>query len=75
MTAFYDTPRAADAIFKVLDEETSKIEPKWRDYNKECWGGKPADIIFSSREANTRSEVIFESQEHRAFYEKYVLNH
>lgn len=45
VTVFYDTPRVADTIFKVLDEETYKIDPQWREHNKERWEGQPADII------------------------------
>lgn len=41
----FDTPRAADPISKVLDEETSKIDPRWREHNQERWAGHPADVV------------------------------
>lgn len=39
------SPRASDPITQVLDEETSKIDPRWREHNKERWSGRPADIV------------------------------
>ncbi len=45
VTVFYDTPRAADPIYKILDEETSKIDPEWRMHNKERWESRPVDIL------------------------------
>lgn len=45
---FYDNLRASDILIQVLDEETSKIDPQWREHNKERWTGQPADIITCS---------------------------
>ncbi|MNW32191.1 hypothetical protein D3C74_91290 [compost metagenome] len=42
----FDTPRAADPIYRVLDEETVKIDPLWREHNKERWQSSPADLFF-----------------------------
>ena len=44
VSVIYGTPRAADPIYRVLDEETEKIDPKWREHNKERWAARPADI-------------------------------
>lgn len=42
----YSTPRASDEIYKVLDEETAKIDPEWKIHNKQRWSGHPADICI-----------------------------
>ncbi len=44
VTVFYDNPRVADSIYKILDEETFKIDPEWKMNNKERWESRPADI-------------------------------
>lgn len=31
----FDSLRAADPISAVLDEETAKIDPEWREHNRE----------------------------------------
>lgn len=41
---FYDNPRTTDTIYKVLDEETSKIDEDWEKHNKERWDSRPADV-------------------------------
>lgn len=41
----YDNPRMADPISLVLDEETAKIDPQWREHNQERWAGRPADVV------------------------------
>ncbi|RRJ54961.1 hypothetical protein EHV15_35930 [Paenibacillus oralis] len=42
-----DTPRAADPISKILDEETARIDPQWREHDRERWLGRPADLTYS----------------------------
>jgi hypothetical protein len=37
-------PRSADAIFRVVDEETARIDPMWREHDRERWSWKPADV-------------------------------
>ncbi|MBA4688596.1 MAG: hypothetical protein H2184_15705 [Candidatus Galacturonibacter soehngenii] len=41
-----DSNRVADPIQKVLDEELFKIDPEWKEHNKERWEGRPADIVI-----------------------------
>lgn len=48
VAVIFDSQRAADPIFKVLDEETSKIDPLWREHNQDRWTEHPADIVPSS---------------------------
>lgn len=38
-------PRAADLISKVVDDETAKIDPLWREHDRERWAGRPADVV------------------------------
>ncbi|WP_233584988.1 hypothetical protein [Aquabacterium soli] len=45
VATIFETPRAADPIFKAVDEETAKIDPLWREHNRERWAGRPADVI------------------------------
>lgn len=45
VSAIYDTPRAADPISNVVDEETAKIDPLWREHDRERWAGRPADVV------------------------------
>jgi len=35
VSVIFDTPRAADPITQVLDQETAKIDPQWREHNKD----------------------------------------
>lgn len=49
VTVIYDTPRAADPIFQVLDEETTKIDPQWRTHELQRWKGRPADVSGMNR--------------------------
>ncbi len=41
----FDNFRAADPIWEVLDAETAKIDPLWREHDKERWAGRPADVV------------------------------
>lgn len=43
-TAF-DSPRAADSINQVLDEETAKIDPLWREHDRERWAANSVDVV------------------------------
>lgn len=45
VSILFDSPRVADPIYQVLDEETAKIDPQWQEHMKERWAGRPADII------------------------------
>ncbi|WP_406625378.1 hypothetical protein [Acidovorax sp. SDU_ACID1] len=45
VATIYDSPRAADAINRMLDEETARIDPDWRGHDRERWGGRPADVV------------------------------
>ncbi len=41
----YGSPRAADPIDTVVDEEVAKIDPLWREHDRERWAGRPADVV------------------------------
>jgi hypothetical protein len=41
----FDSLRAADPISKAVDEEAAKIDPLWREHDRERWGGRPADVV------------------------------
>lgn len=43
----FDSPRAADSIMTVLDEETAKIDPNWRDNARLRWAARPADLLVA----------------------------
>lgn len=45
VATIYDSPRAADAIYQALDEETARIDPDWREHDRERWAGRPADVL------------------------------
>ncbi|WP_181391086.1 hypothetical protein [Achromobacter pulmonis] len=42
MTLIYDSSQAVDAIGYVLDEEISRIDPDWREHDRELGDGHPA---------------------------------
>ncbi|WP_437560359.1 hypothetical protein [Acidithiobacillus sulfuriphilus] len=44
----FGSPRAADPISKVVDDETAKIDPLWREHDRERWAGRPADVVAHS---------------------------
>jgi len=48
VAVIFDSPRAADPISKVVDEETAKIDPLWREHDRERWAGRPADVVAHS---------------------------
>ncbi len=42
VTLIYDSSQAVDAIGYVLDEEISRIDPDWREHDRELGDGHPA---------------------------------
>lgn len=48
VATIFDSPRAADPISEIVDDETAKIDPLWRDHDKERWAGRPADVVAHS---------------------------
>ena len=44
----FDSPRAADPISQVVDDETAEIDPLWREHDRERWAGRPADVVARS---------------------------
>lgn len=48
VATIFDSPRAADPISKVVDDETAKIDPLWREHDRERWAGRPADVVAHS---------------------------
>ncbi len=42
----YDSPRVADPISRVIDEETAIIDPDWRENDRLRWAAKPADLAL-----------------------------
>jgi hypothetical protein len=45
VSTIFESPRAADPIFRVLEEETAKIDPQWREHAQARWGARPADVV------------------------------
>lgn len=52
VSLIFDSPRAADPISNVLDQETAKIDPQWRENNRERWAGRPADLSYNDEGSN-----------------------
>jgi len=50
--------RTADPISKVVDEETVKIDPLWREHNSERWAGRPADVVAHSPMTEEQKECL-----------------
>lgn len=48
VTEIFGSPRAADPISKVVDDETAKIDPLWREHDRERWADRPADVVAHS---------------------------
>ncbi|MHB1707538.1 MAG: hypothetical protein ACYCSH_16085 [Acidithiobacillus sp.] len=48
VATIFDTPRAADPISKAVDEETAKIDPLWREHDRDRWAGRQADVVAHS---------------------------
>jgi hypothetical protein len=42
----FDSPRAADSISKVVDEETAIIDPDWQENDRQRWAARPADLAL-----------------------------
>ncbi|ECY2643958.1 hypothetical protein F6863_19465 [Salmonella enterica] len=45
LAVVFDSPRAADPVMTVVDEEVSRIDPLWREHDRERWDGRPADVV------------------------------
>jgi hypothetical protein len=45
----FESPRAADPVMSVLDEETVKIDPEWRQHDRQRWESRPADLSIDSQ--------------------------
>lgn len=48
VATIFDSPRVADLISKTVDEEVTKIDPLWREHDRERWAGRPADVVARS---------------------------
>jgi len=48
MTTIFGSPMAADPISQVVDDETARIDPLWREHARERWAGRPADVVAHS---------------------------
>jgi hypothetical protein len=46
--AIFESPRTVGPIGEVVDEETAKIDPLWREHARERWAGRPADVVAHS---------------------------
>ena len=46
IAAIYDSPRAADPISRVVDEETAIIDPDWKETDRQRWAARPADLAI-----------------------------
>lgn len=46
VAVIYDSPRVADLVVAVLGEETAKIDPDWREHDRERWDARPADVAI-----------------------------
>ncbi len=42
----FESPRAADPISKVVDEETAIIDPDWQENDRQRWAARPADLAL-----------------------------
>ncbi|CQB01776.1 TPA: hypothetical protein ACPY37_004246 [Escherichia coli] len=45
LAVVFDSPRAAEPVMVVVDEEVSRIDPLWREHDRERWAGRPADVV------------------------------
>lgn len=45
VTTIFDDNRAADPIGLVMDEVTDKLDPAWREHDKQRWAARPAGIV------------------------------
>ena len=48
VSVIYESPRAADPILYLLDAETARIDPDWRENHRLRWAARPADFTFGS---------------------------
>ncbi|WP_426197193.1 hypothetical protein [Massilia sp. DWR3-1-1] len=45
VATIFGTPRAADPISRVVDEETEHLDFDWRVHAQARWAGRPAEIV------------------------------
>lgn len=43
--SIYDSAREADPITRLVEQETERTDPSWREHQKERWESPPADIV------------------------------
>lgn len=41
----FDDNRFADSLSRVVDEETTRIDPNWKSHDKERWAGHLVDVV------------------------------
>ncbi len=44
VSTIFESRRAADPIMRVVDEETARIDPGWREHDRARWTARPADL-------------------------------
>jgi hypothetical protein len=45
VSTIFGSPRAADPVSRAVDAATERIDPDWRQHDRERWAGRPADVI------------------------------
>jgi hypothetical protein len=55
VSAIFGSPRAADPIIRILDQEKAKIDPSWRENAQARWAARPADVVDLS-EGNSQPQ-------------------
>lgn len=46
VAAIYDSPREADSISRIVDEETAIIDSDWQENDRQRWAARPADLAI-----------------------------
>lgn len=50
VATIFDNPGATELISKTVDEQTAKIDPFWREHDRERWAGRPADLVTNGEQ-------------------------
>ena len=45
VATIFDNPSSTDFISKIVDKETAKLDPLWREHARERWAGRPSDVV------------------------------
>ena len=45
VATMFDNPSSTHSVLKIVDEETARLDPLWKEHDRERWAGRPSDVV------------------------------